>query len=45
MIFSKHIVSIVPRLPPLADGVGDYALSTARALKQQFGIETDIYCL
>lgn len=36
-----HIISIVPRLPPSIDGVGDYALSTARALKQQFGIDTE----
>jgi hypothetical protein len=37
----QKVISIVPRLPPLIDGVGDYALSTARALKQQFGIETE----
>jgi hypothetical protein len=37
----QKIISIVPRLPPLIDGVGDYALSTAIALKQQFGIETE----
>jgi hypothetical protein len=41
MTSPKRIISIVPRLPPLTDGVGDYALSTARALKQQFGIETE----
>ncbi len=34
------VISIVPRLPPAIDGVGDYALSIARALKQQFGIDT-----
>jgi hypothetical protein len=41
MISPKRVISIVPRLPPSIDGVGDYALSTARALKQQFGIETE----
>jgi hypothetical protein len=38
---SSRIISIVSRLPPSIDGVGDYALSTARALRQQFGIETE----
>jgi hypothetical protein len=38
---ASQVISIVPRLPPAIDGVGDYALSTAKALKQQFGIETE----
>jgi hypothetical protein len=29
----------VPRLPPLVDGVGDYSLSLARRLQQDFGLE------
>jgi hypothetical protein len=37
----SRVISIVPSLPPAIDGVGDYALSTARALKQKFGIETE----
>lgn len=32
-------ISIVPRLPPEIDGVGDYALSLARQLRLDFGIE------
>jgi hypothetical protein len=34
-----QIVSIVPRLPPLIDGLGDYALHLAHRL-QEFDIET-----
>lgn len=33
-------VTIVPRLPPIIDGVGDYALHIARQLRKDFGIET-----
>lgn len=34
------IISIVPRLPPAIDGVGDYALCLARQLRKDFKIET-----
>lgn len=34
------LVQIVPRLPPETDGVGDYALSLARQLRDNFGIES-----
>ncbi|MDJ0703822.1 MAG: hypothetical protein QNJ46_11125 [Leptolyngbyaceae cyanobacterium MO_188.B28] len=34
------IYSIVPRLPPAIDGVGDYALNLARQLRQDFHLET-----
>lgn len=34
------VISIVPRLTPAIDGVGDYALSLARQLRLKFGIET-----
>lgn len=34
------LISIIPRLPPAIDGVGDYALSLARQLREDFGIQT-----
>ena len=34
------IISIVPRLPPAIDGVGDYALRLAQQLHQDFHINT-----
>jgi hypothetical protein len=34
------IISIVPRLPPEIDGVGNYALSLAQQLRQDHGIQT-----
>ncbi|KAB8317536.1 glycosyltransferase family 1 protein [Tolypothrix campylonemoides VB511288] len=34
------IISIVPRLPPAIDGVGDYALNLASQLRKDFAIET-----
>lgn len=34
------ITIIVPRLPPAIDGVGDYALTLAQQLRQDFKIET-----
>jgi hypothetical protein len=34
------VISIVPRLYPAIDGVGDYALNLARQLRKNFGIET-----
>jgi hypothetical protein len=34
------IISIVPRLAPAVDGVGDYALNLARQLRQNFAIDT-----
>ncbi|HEY9299098.1 MAG TPA: hypothetical protein VIQ31_22625, partial [Phormidium sp.] len=35
-----QIISIVPRLPPAIDGVGDYALNLARQLRKDFDIKT-----
>lgn len=35
-----QIISIVPRLPPAIDGVGDYALNLAKQIRKDFGIET-----
>jgi hypothetical protein len=34
------ILSIVPRLPPAIDGVGDYALNLARQIRKDFNIQT-----
>src|SRR5438270_1544788 len=34
------LVQIVPRLPPATDGLGDYALSLARELRNNFGVES-----
>jgi hypothetical protein len=34
------LVQIVPRLPPATDGLGDYALSLARELRADFGIDS-----
>ncbi|MEH1780022.1 MAG: glycosyltransferase family 1 protein [Nostoc sp.] len=38
--YLTHLTSIVPRLPPAIDGVGDYALNLARQLRQDFNIQT-----
>ncbi|MBN3870647.1 glycosyltransferase family 1 protein [Nostoc sp. JL33] len=38
--YLTHITSIVPRLPPAIDGVGDYALNLARQLRKNFNIQT-----
>lgn len=35
-----NVYSIVPRLPPSIDGVGDYALNLARQLRKDFNIQT-----
>jgi len=35
-----RIISIVPRLPPAIDGVGDYALNLARKIRQSSSITT-----
>ncbi|MFB2935446.1 hypothetical protein ACE1B6_09215 [Aerosakkonemataceae cyanobacterium BLCC-F154] len=35
-----QIISIVPRLPPAIDGVGDYALNLAKQISKDFGIVT-----
>jgi hypothetical protein len=35
-----EIIQIVPRLPPAISGLGDYALSLARQLYDELGIET-----
>jgi hypothetical protein len=37
---SASVISIVPRLPPAIDGVGDYALNLARQLRKDFNIQT-----
>jgi hypothetical protein len=34
------LFTIVPRLPPSTDGVGDYSLYLARKLQQDFGLKT-----
>lgn len=36
----KSITQIVPRLPPVVDGLGDYAVKLAERLHKDFGIET-----
>ncbi|MHC5610267.1 MAG: glycosyltransferase family 1 protein [Nostoc sp.] len=38
--YLTHVTSIVPRLPPEIDGVGDYALNLARQLRKDFNIQT-----
>jgi hypothetical protein len=40
MFNSSNVISIVPRLPPSIDGVGDYALNLARQLRKDFNIQT-----
>jgi hypothetical protein len=39
-IQKQKIYQIVPRLHPRIDGVGDYALSLARQLRHDYGIDT-----
>src|SRR5260370_5934535 len=34
------LIAIVPRIPPVVDGVGDYALSLARLLRDNVGVTT-----
>jgi hypothetical protein len=34
------VTTIVPRLPPAIDGVGDYAVNLARQLRQDFNVQT-----
>jgi hypothetical protein len=34
------LIAIVPRIPPVFDGVGDYALSLARLLRDNVGVTT-----
>ncbi len=36
----RKVISIVPRLPPAIDGVGDSALSLANSLHEEFGVLT-----
>lgn len=36
-----QITTIVPRLPPAVDGLGDYGLNLALQLRQDFGLVTD----
>jgi hypothetical protein len=40
MFNSINVTSIVPRLPPTIDGVGDYALNLACQLRKDFNIQT-----
>jgi hypothetical protein len=35
-----RLFAIIPRLPPLVDGIGDYALSLARLLRRDMGLAT-----
>ena len=35
-----QVTSIIPKLPPAIDGVGDYALNLARQLRKDFNIQT-----
>src|SRR5437763_11985208 len=35
-----HLFSIIPRLPPLVDGIGDYALSLAQLLREEIDVDT-----
>jgi hypothetical protein len=37
---SSNLIAIVPNLPPVIDGVGDYAMNIARQLRQDFDIQT-----
>ena len=39
-LMSGTLIQIVPKLPPVPCGVGDYALAVARVLRSEFGIET-----
>jgi len=34
------LITIVPRIPPAIDGVGDYALNLARLLRENLGVST-----
>ncbi len=36
-----QVTAIVPRLPPVIDGVGDYAMSLARELRESYGVDTN----
>ncbi len=45
LMHPKHVLSIVPRLPPRVDGVGDYALVMARAMKSRHDVETTFVVL
>lgn len=38
---SPRILSIIPRVPPVTDGIGDYGLALASALRNVSGIETE----
>ncbi|OLP18784.1 hypothetical protein BST81_08575 [Leptolyngbya sp. 'hensonii'] len=42
MVQSPHppILQIVPRLPPVLDGIGDYSTAVARCLRQNWGRDT-----
>jgi hypothetical protein len=37
---TTQITTIVPKLPPAVDGLGDYGWNLARQLRQDFGIDT-----
>ncbi len=38
---APRILSIIPRVPPVTDGIGDYGLALASALRRSSGIETE----
>lgn len=38
---SLIVTVIVPRLPPAIDGLGDYGLSLAKQMRQDFGVQTE----
>ncbi|HJQ70382.1 MAG TPA: glycosyltransferase family 1 protein [Blastocatellia bacterium] len=38
---APRILAIIPRVPPVTDGIGDYGLALASALRRLSGIETE----
>jgi hypothetical protein len=40
LMHPKHVISIIPRLPPRVDGVGDYALAIARSMNSRHNVRT-----
>lgn len=38
---TNRVITIVPQLPPVVDGVGDYSLSLACQLRQDYGVITE----
>ena len=39
-VSKRTLIQIVPALPPATNGVGDYALTLAQAMRQDFGVDT-----